>query len=84
MESLPDAVIGHLREAVSRPDFAGTRYEITEELEGGGMGTGLRRSRREARAPRCDSLAAASNLAESGVARANLTVHNRCGISRRC
>lgn len=39
MESLPDAVIGHLREVVSRPDFAGTRYEVIAEIGRGGMGT---------------------------------------------
>lgn len=39
MESLSDAVIGHLREVVSRPDFTGTRYEVTAEIGRGGMGT---------------------------------------------
>jgi serine/threonine protein kinase len=39
MESLPDAVIGHLREVVSRPDFTGTRYEVIAEIGRGGMGT---------------------------------------------
>ncbi|HLN00571.1 MAG TPA: serine/threonine-protein kinase [Bryobacteraceae bacterium] len=39
MESLPDAVIGHLREVVNRPDFVGTRYEVIAEIGRGGMGT---------------------------------------------
>jgi eukaryotic-like serine/threonine-protein kinase len=39
MESLPDAVIGHLREVVSQPDFVGTRYQVIEEIGRGGMGT---------------------------------------------
>ena len=39
MESLPDAVVSHLREVVSRPDFTGTRYEVIDEIGHGGMGT---------------------------------------------
>jgi len=39
MESLPDAVIGHLRETITVPDFSGTRYELLGEIGRGGMGT---------------------------------------------
>lgn len=39
MDALPDAVIGHLREVVSRPDLTGTRYEVIAEIGHGGMGT---------------------------------------------
>ncbi len=38
MESLPDAVIGHVREVVTEPDFTGSRYELIGEIGHGGMG----------------------------------------------
>jgi serine/threonine protein kinase len=38
MESLPDAVIGHVREVVMEPDFSGSRYELLGEIGSGGMG----------------------------------------------
>jgi serine/threonine protein kinase len=39
MRSLPDAVIGHLKEAVAGPDFSATKYEPIGEIGRGGMGT---------------------------------------------
>ena len=39
MESLPDSVVGHLREVVAGPDFSGARYELIGEIGRGGMGT---------------------------------------------
>jgi serine/threonine protein kinase len=38
MDSLPDAVVGHLREAVTLPDFSATKYELIGEIGHGGMG----------------------------------------------
>jgi serine/threonine protein kinase len=38
MESLPDDVIGHVREVVIKPDFTGSRYELIGEIGHGGMG----------------------------------------------
>src|SRR5260370_31591302 len=35
---LPDSVVDHLREAVTLPDFTGTRYEVIGEIGRGGMG----------------------------------------------
>jgi serine/threonine-protein kinase len=39
MASLSDAVISHLCEAVTVPDFSGTRYSVIGEIGRGGMGT---------------------------------------------
>lgn len=38
MESLPDAVIGHVRQVVTEPDFSGSPYELLGEIGRGGMG----------------------------------------------
>ncbi len=38
MESLPDAVIGHMREVVTEPDFSGSPYRLIGEIGRGGMG----------------------------------------------
>jgi serine/threonine protein kinase len=39
MTSLPDAVVGHLKEVVAGPDFSATKYELIGEVGRGGMGT---------------------------------------------
>ncbi len=38
MSWLPDSVVKHLCEAVTLPDFSGTRYELADEIGRGGMG----------------------------------------------
>jgi len=39
MAWLSDSALNHLREVIEWPDFAGTRYELLEEIARGGMGT---------------------------------------------
>jgi serine/threonine protein kinase len=38
VKGLSDGALDHLREVARRPDFSGTRYELGDELDRGGMG----------------------------------------------